>query len=192
VVFAAAFYALFNVSIYPVAAVVGASLFWFGAAPAHVCAANRRPSGSLVVVTRRIVWKHVKLALTFGIGFLIAIFAIMSILGEAGAYSKSMTIYGKGPELEKHRSFSGKVWHEVASLLAPFALLICILSSSVQDFYLAHLTPCDSALFCLYLVWLWVPVDGPFFIAVDFWRDTFDGTRKIIPFKFTIGSVERS
>lgn len=113
---------------------------------------------SFWVVMCRLVWKHVRLALTLGLGFIFAVVAVMSILGEAGAYSKSMTIYGKGPELEKYRSFSGQVWHGVASLLAPFALLVCILSSSVRDFYLAHMTPCNLALFGLYLVWLWFTV----------------------------------
>jgi hypothetical protein len=37
-----------------------------------------------------------------------------------------------------------------------------------------------------------IPVDGPFFIAVDFWRDIFDGSLKVIPFTFTVASVERS
>ena len=37
-----------------------------------------------------------------------------------------------------------------------------------------------------------IPVDGPFFIAVDFWRDRFDGSLKVIPFTFTVASVERS
>jgi hypothetical protein len=37
-----------------------------------------------------------------------------------------------------------------------------------------------------------IPVDGPFFIAVDFWRDRFDGSLKVIPFNFTVASVERS
>jgi hypothetical protein len=37
-----------------------------------------------------------------------------------------------------------------------------------------------------------IPVDGPFFIAVDFWRDRFDGSLKVIPFNFAVASVERS
>jgi hypothetical protein len=37
-----------------------------------------------------------------------------------------------------------------------------------------------------------IPVDGPFFIAVDFWRDSFDGTLKVIPFSFAVASVQRS
>jgi hypothetical protein len=37
-----------------------------------------------------------------------------------------------------------------------------------------------------------IPVDGPFFIAVDMWRDRFDGSLRVIPFNFTIASVERS
>jgi len=37
-----------------------------------------------------------------------------------------------------------------------------------------------------------VPVDGSFFIAVDFWRDGFDGSLKVIPFTFMVASVERS
>ena len=37
-----------------------------------------------------------------------------------------------------------------------------------------------------------IPVDGPFFIAVDFWRNRFDGSLKVIPFTFTVASVERS
>ena len=37
-----------------------------------------------------------------------------------------------------------------------------------------------------------IPVDGPFFIAVDFWRDRFDGNLKVIPFNFAVASVERS
>jgi len=115
-------------------------------------------TNSFVAVMCHVVAKHVKLALKLGFGFILALFAIMSILGEAGAYSQSMTVYGKGPELEKHRSFSGKVWHEAASFLAPFALLICILSSWVQDFYGAHMTACNLALFGLYLVWLWFTV----------------------------------
>ena len=36
-----------------------------------------------------------------------------------------------------------------------------------------------------------IPVDGSFFIAVDFWRDMF-GDLKVVPFNFTITSVERS
>lgn len=37
-----------------------------------------------------------------------------------------------------------------------------------------------------------IPVDGPFFIAVDMWRDRFDGSLRVIPFNFSIASVERS
>jgi len=37
-----------------------------------------------------------------------------------------------------------------------------------------------------------IPVAGPFFIAVDFWRDRFDGSLKVIPFNFTVASVEQS
>jgi hypothetical protein len=37
-----------------------------------------------------------------------------------------------------------------------------------------------------------IPVDGPFFIAVDFWRDRFDDSLKVIPFTFAVASVERS
>ena len=37
-----------------------------------------------------------------------------------------------------------------------------------------------------------ISVDGPFFIAVDFFRDRFDGSLKVIPFNFAIASVERS
>jgi hypothetical protein len=37
-----------------------------------------------------------------------------------------------------------------------------------------------------------IPVNGPFFIAVDFWRDWFDGSLKVIPFSFAVASVERS
>jgi hypothetical protein len=37
-----------------------------------------------------------------------------------------------------------------------------------------------------------IPVDGPFFIAVDFWRDMFDGSLKVIHFNFAVASVERS
>lgn len=37
-----------------------------------------------------------------------------------------------------------------------------------------------------------IPVDGPFFIAVDFWRDIFDGGLKFIPFTFAVASVQRS
>lgn len=37
-----------------------------------------------------------------------------------------------------------------------------------------------------------IPVEGPFFIAVDFWRDIFDGSLTVIPFTFAVGSVERS
>jgi len=33
-----------------------------------------------------------------------------------------------------------------------------------------------------------IPVRGPFFIAVDFWRDDFGV--KVVPFPFTISSVE--
>jgi len=113
---------------------------------------------SFWVVMCRLVWKHIKLALTFALGFVFAVVAIMGILGEAGAYSPSMAIYSKGPELEKYRSVSGRVWHGVASFLAPFALLICVLSSSARGFYLAHMTPCNLALFGLYLVWLWFTV----------------------------------
>jgi hypothetical protein len=36
-----------------------------------------------------------------------------------------------------------------------------------------------------------IPLDGPFFIAVDFWRDRFDGSPKVIPFNFSVASVER-
>jgi hypothetical protein len=36
-----------------------------------------------------------------------------------------------------------------------------------------------------------IPMDGAFFIAVDFWRDMF-GDFKVVPFNFTIASVERS
>lgn len=155
--FVVAFSAFFHASVYPVAAVVGTVIFliWCWAANDRH---DRAPSRSLVVVARRLIWMHIKLALKLGFGFVLAFFAIMSILGEAGAYSKSMTVYGKGPELERYRSFSGRVWHEAASFLAPLALLICILSSWVEDFYLAHTTPCNLALFGLYLVWLWVAV----------------------------------
>jgi hypothetical protein len=37
-----------------------------------------------------------------------------------------------------------------------------------------------------------IPVDGPFSIAVDFWRDIFDGGLKVIPFTFAVASVQRS
>jgi hypothetical protein len=37
-----------------------------------------------------------------------------------------------------------------------------------------------------------IPVDGPFFIAVDFWRDRCNGSFKVIPSNFTVASVERS
>jgi hypothetical protein len=37
-----------------------------------------------------------------------------------------------------------------------------------------------------------ISVDGPFFIAVDFWRDRFDGSLKVIPFNFAVASIERS
>lgn len=37
-----------------------------------------------------------------------------------------------------------------------------------------------------------IPVDGPFFIAVDFWRDSFDGSFTVTPFNCTVASVERS
>jgi hypothetical protein len=37
-----------------------------------------------------------------------------------------------------------------------------------------------------------IPVHGPFFIAVDMWQDRFDGSLKVIPFNFTVASVERS
>ena len=37
-----------------------------------------------------------------------------------------------------------------------------------------------------------IPVDGPFFIAVDLRRDRFDGSLGVIPFNFTVASVERS
>jgi hypothetical protein len=37
-----------------------------------------------------------------------------------------------------------------------------------------------------------IPVDGPFFIAVDLWRDRFTGILGVIPFSFTVASVERS
>lgn len=36
-----------------------------------------------------------------------------------------------------------------------------------------------------------IPVEGPFFIAVDFWRDILDGSLRVIPFTFTVASVER-
>jgi hypothetical protein len=35
-----------------------------------------------------------------------------------------------------------------------------------------------------------IPVDGPFFIAVDFFEDRFDGSMRVIPFNFAIASVE--
>jgi hypothetical protein len=37
-----------------------------------------------------------------------------------------------------------------------------------------------------------IPVDGPFFIAVDFWRDGLDGSLRVIPFPFNVASIERS
>ena len=37
-----------------------------------------------------------------------------------------------------------------------------------------------------------IPMGGSFFIAVDFWRDRFDGSLKVVPFPFTVASVERS
>jgi hypothetical protein len=37
-----------------------------------------------------------------------------------------------------------------------------------------------------------IPVDGPFFIAVDFFLSAFDGSVKVIPFKFAVASIERS
>lgn len=36
-----------------------------------------------------------------------------------------------------------------------------------------------------------IPVDGPFFIAVDFWKDWFDGTLRVIPFTFNVSAIER-
>jgi hypothetical protein len=35
-----------------------------------------------------------------------------------------------------------------------------------------------------------IPLEGPFFIAVDFFVSAFDGSMKVIPFKFAIASVE--
>jgi len=35
-----------------------------------------------------------------------------------------------------------------------------------------------------------IPIDGPFFIAVDLWRD-FTGELKVVPFTFGIASVEK-
>jgi hypothetical protein len=37
-----------------------------------------------------------------------------------------------------------------------------------------------------------VPLHGPFFLAVDLWLDRLDGSLKVIPFNFTVASVERS
>jgi hypothetical protein len=34
-----------------------------------------------------------------------------------------------------------------------------------------------------------IPVDGPFFIAVDFFTNRFDGSMKVIPLHFPIASV---
>jgi hypothetical protein len=36
-----------------------------------------------------------------------------------------------------------------------------------------------------------IPVGEPFFIGVDFWRDRFDGSLKVVPFNFTVASVDR-
>ena len=36
-----------------------------------------------------------------------------------------------------------------------------------------------------------IPVEGPFFIAVDLWHDRFDGSLKVIPFNFAVRSIER-
>jgi hypothetical protein len=36
-----------------------------------------------------------------------------------------------------------------------------------------------------------IPIEGPFFIAVDFCRDIFDGSLRVIPFNFAVASVER-
>lgn len=102
----------------------------------------------------RLVARHVKLALLLAFGFLMAFITIMGILAEAGAYSESMTPYGGGPQLATHRGIVGKAWHTGASLLAPLALLVCILSSSVRDFYVTHMTACNWVLFDSYLVWL--------------------------------------
>jgi hypothetical protein len=115
--------------------------------------ATCRPKSFLDVVLSVIGW-HIKLAITFVIGFVLAVIAIMSILGEAGAYSESMRAYGKGPELETFRSPEGRIWHQIATFLAPFALLICIFSSAVQNFYFEHTTASNLTLLCLYLLWL--------------------------------------
>jgi hypothetical protein len=37
-----------------------------------------------------------------------------------------------------------------------------------------------------------IPVNGPFFIAVDFWRDRFDGSLRVVPFNFSLAGIERS
>jgi hypothetical protein len=34
-----------------------------------------------------------------------------------------------------------------------------------------------------------IPAEGPFFIAVDFFEDRFDGSMKVIPYHFAIGSA---
>jgi hypothetical protein len=106
----------------------------------------------------RVLAKNIKLFLFLTCGFIIGFLSVGAILAEAGSYSTAMTPYGHGPEFEKHRTFLGHIWHWGASLLAPFALLICVLCASVWRFYLAHMMACNLALFSLYLVWLWLTV----------------------------------
>lgn len=36
-----------------------------------------------------------------------------------------------------------------------------------------------------------IPLDGPFFIGVDFWRDPLFGEVQTVPFPFAVASVER-
>jgi hypothetical protein len=138
-VFVLAFSALFNLNANQVAVLVGiiaiiAFLVWCRSA--HVHAANRRPSGSLVVVTRRLIWMHVKLALwmTLVLGFFMFLFSEKSKKENPGLNHPVETVF-----------------QVIATLFAPIALGVVFFISYLYD---DHRVVFNLGALALYLMWL--------------------------------------
>lgn len=138
-VFVVAFSALFNLNTNKVAVFVGiiaiiAFLAWCRAA--HMYAANRRPSGSLVVVTRRLIWMHVKLALwmTIVLGFVMFLFSEKSKKENPGLNHPVETAF-----------------QIIATLFAPIALGVVFFISYLYD---DHRVVLNLGALALYLLWL--------------------------------------
>lgn len=144
-VFIVAFSQLFNLNANQVAVLVGivaivAFLVWCRAA--HMYAANRRPSGSLVVVTRRLIWMHFKLALwmTIVLGFAMFLFSEKSKKENPGLKHPVETTF-----------------QIIATLLAPIAFGVVFFISYLYD---DHRVLLNLAALALYLLWLFSVTDN--------------------------------